>query len=439
MPVLPLPAHDSSDSTADDSSEEMRDGLVVGLQLPDAQRVEVLVHQAISPNSHQEEGGASGDGREVVTDTSIILTDVQEVVSEAGYKTVVANFYARPRVDDSGDAEDSFLCGDPKDGQEEASRAVNTSSRNGPGCSARERSQSAHSKDNTTHIWNEGAGCNLQDGKEERDCVQSKHSNSCSDVQPSLVLRGSQCHETKEGKDRAEALSHGEDGRRPSLKEQKEKLPENAEKCERKPVENVPCCDKRDQLSDCVEKSEKKGVEKDPLGGRKCSDQKDADQLGKESTNGCFGNIFSKKIAVIQLTGKRNSDPQSESQKPVNAFYKSSWDKGQEKRPTVKAKGGRDTGDIGKDRQPSWPADCSVKTGMCEKGVLLQDFVVLSPPCDFSSQDLGEGDSLSMASSTSVDCLDVKDDLTVEHGSSGLSASNSFQGSNLSCDIVTYL
>ncbi|XP_076456869.1 uncharacterized protein LOC143291121 isoform X2 [Babylonia areolata] len=112
VPSLPLPPPlDSSDSMADDSSDEMRDRVMVGLELPDSQRVEVLVHQTVSSSSDQEEGGgACGGGggggttstttttmKEVVTDSAVIVTDVQEVVNESGYTTVVTNVHAKSK------------------------------------------------------------------------------------------------------------------------------------------------------------------------------------------------------------------------------------------------------------------------------------------------------------------------------------------------------
>ena len=712
VPVLPGPVLDSSDSTADydDSSDENRDRIIVGLQLPDSQRVEVLVHRTVGSSSEHEETGAPGNRREVMAESSIIFTDVQEVVDEDGYTTVVANVYARSCDRDlssaafKGEESDSS-----QDSDEEAymhashQNAKHSVTGNSRGHSASEKSNSPTTSKNPSQSDGKskcaevdssflddssrtvlldtpgsrtvlpdtpgsrtvlpdapgsrtvlpdtpgsgtvlpdtpgsgtvlpdtpgsrtvlpdtpGSGTVLPDAPGSRTVLPDspdKAPEGCSDAQQSS---SSKSHERKEvnetddglqqekkaaekesgigkekkasekesgigkekkaseketgvgkekkaaekesgigkekkaseketgvgkekkaaekesgigkekkaseketgvgkekkaaeketgvgkekkaaekesgigkekkaaekesglgkekkaseketgigkekkaaekesgiGKEKKAAEKESGIGKEKKAaeketgvgKEKKEKLCEHAWTSEKREKEAVTCTDRREKQSESGEKKEKRARDKDreSLTNRKPVDQRDTGLLSKENSNGCFGNIFSKKITVIQISGRRNTIPQSEAPKPGNACNVSNksatWEKGHDNSTARKPKAKMDIRDVShfNEKLPCQTSDPSVGSGP-KTGVLLQDFVVISASGDFSSQDWGGGDSTSVSSSLSADEVGgFREEGAGERESSCcLSASDSFRGSNLSCDIVTYL
>ncbi|KAL8585697.1 hypothetical protein ACOMHN_022344 [Nucella lapillus] len=445
VPSFPIPALDSSDSMADDSSDEMRDRVVVGLELPDAQRVEVLVHQTISSSSDQEEGGggASADTREMVTESAVIITDVQEVMNEDGYTTVITNVYAKPRnptthTSPATSSEDS----DEERPSPDERGSSSGSQKDERGSSVLKRSSTSKKEGRKPGVMNEkkleeeGDGCSVD---RDRVSMSGVKMNECNNEdQQNLPPKH---HKTRDKETGPTQEKKPEEAN--VAKEKKEKSGENTEK---KQTECESSAEKKDKEK-ASDSWERKG-EKDPCPCKLPTDQKDIDELSKESTNGCFGNIFSKKISVIQIGNKRNAETPPDTQKPTNASYKSStWEKSQEKPSHHKHKTSMDIQDLScfKEKLSLEASDIYAKPPVYNKGVLLQDFVVLSPPGDFRSSEgvRGESDSLSLASASSVeDAGSGKEG--GEKGGEGsscccLSASDSFRGSNLSCDIVTYL
>ena len=524
VPVLPVPVLDSSDSTADydDSSDENRDRIVVGLQLPDSQRVEVLVHRTVGSSSEHEEAGAPGNGREVMTESSIIFTDVQEVVDEDGYTTVVANVYARSCDRDlsSGAAFKGEESDSSEDSDEEAymhashQNAKRSVTGNSKGHSASEKSNSpttsknpsqSDSKNKCAEVANSflddssrtvladapgsrtvlpdtpgsrtvlpdtpgsgtvlpdtpgsgtvlpdtpGSGTVLPDTPGSRTVLldsPDKAPEGCSVAQQSSSSKSherKEVNETDAGMHQEKKATEKEAG---VGKEKKEKLCEHVWTSEKREKEAVTCTDRREKHSESGEKNEKRVRDKDreSLANRKPVDQRDTGLLSKENSNGCFGNIFSKKITVIQISGRRNTIPQSEAPKPgsvCNVSNKSAtWEKGHDNSTTHKPKAKMDIRDVShfNEKLPCQTSDPPVGLGP-KTGVLLQDFVVISASGDFSSQDWGGGDSTSVSSSLSADEVGgFREEGAGERESSCcLSASDSFRGSNLSCDIVTYL
>ena len=598
VPVLPGPLLDSSDSTADydDSSDENRDHIIVGLQLPDSQRVEVLVHRTVGSSSEHEETGAPGNGREVMAESSIIFTDVQEVVDEDGYTTVVANVYARSCDRDlstaafKGEESDSSQDSD-EEAHMHASRqnARHSVTGNSKGHSASEKSNSPTTSENPSQsdgkskcaeVANSflddssrtvlpdtpgsrtvlpdapgsrtvlpdtpGSGTVLPDTPGSKTVLPDTPGSKTvlpdtpgsktvlpdtpgsetvlldsPDKAPEGYLdaqqsSSSKSHERKEvnetdaglhqekkateketgvskekkateketgvgkekkaveketgvGKEKKATEKETGIGKEKKAieketgvgkekkateketgvgKEKKEKLCEHVWTSEKREKEAVTCTDRREKHSESGEKNEKRVRDKDreSLANRKPVDQRDTGLLSKENSNGCFGNIFSKKITVIQISGRRNTIPQSEAPKPGNVCNVSNksatWEKGHDNSTTHKPKAKMDIRDAShfNEKLPCQTSDPSVGLGP-KTGVLLQDFVVISASGDFSSQDWGGGDSTSVSSSLSADEVGgFREEGAGERESSCcLSASDSFRGSNLSCDIVTYL
>ena len=640
VPVLSGPVLDSSDSTADfdDSSDENRDHIIVGLQLPDSQRVEVLVHRTVGSSSEHEETSAPGNGREVMAESSIIFTDVQEVVDEDGYTTVVANVYARSCDRDlSSAAFEGEESDSSQDSDEEAymhashQNAKHSVTGNSKGHSASEKSNSpttsknpsqSDGKNKCAEVTNSfiddssrtvlpdtpgsrtvlpdtpgsrtvlpdtpgsrtvlpdtpgsrtvlpdtpGSRTVLPDTPGSRTVLPDtpdKAPEACLDAQQSS---SSKSHERKEvnetdaglhqekkaieketdlekekkateketgiskekkafeketgiskekkaveketgvgkekkaveketgvgkekkateketgvgkekkaveketgvgkekkaveketgvGKEKKAVEKETGVGKEKKAieketgvgKEKKEKLCEHAWTSEKREKEAVTCTDRREKHSESGEKNEKRVRDKDreSLANRKPVDQRDTGLLSKENSNGCFGNIFSKKITVIQISGRRNTIPQSEAPKPGNVCNMSNksatWEKGHDNSTTHKPKAKMDIRDVShfNEKLPCQTSDPSVGLGP-KTGVLLQDCVVISASGDFSSQDWGGGDSTSVSSSLSADEVGgFREEGAGERESSCcLSASDSFRGSNLSCDIVTYL
>ena len=410
VPVLPVPALDSSDSAAeyDDSSDENRDHIILGLQLPDSHRVEVLVHRTVGSSSEHEETGGTGEGKEVMTESSVILTDLQEVVGEDGYTTVVANVYAKSRAEDAplgaaleGDGNGSLDDSDEEYGlQTGHENAENSATGKIKGHSMSEKGNLASASENQSQ----------SEGKSKCAAVaDSVHNDKCRTVLSDALSKApgrdsdaerysfSKSHETKEKKLKdADLHQEKKTHERGNVagKEKKEKLSEPAWDNEKKEKEAVTCTERKEKQHESGEKNEKRVRDKDKqsLASHRPADQRDTGQLMKENSNGCFGNIFSKKITVIQISGRRNTVPQSEAPKPGNVCNVTSksatWEKSNDNSSNHKSKTKMDIRDIShfNEKLPCQTSDTPVGFGP-KTGVLLQDFVVISPPGDFSSQD----------------------------------------------------
>ena len=468
--MLPGPALDSSDSTADydDSSDENRDRIIVGLHLPDSQRVEVLVHRTVGSSIDHEEAGARGGGREVVTESSVILTDVHEVVGEDGYTTVVANVYAKSHPSDlaltaatlaeddsdtSGDSDEEYYyrrAGRPNRDASTAAAGKST------GCSVSEKGDSATAAKESQR-QSEGkeseAADSLRDDK-GRTVLSGNAPGTALKIESNAPQNSSsKSHHAKERKEKVPALPQekkASEKENVAGKEKKEKHSEHDGKNEKKEKEGVTSSERKEKHAESAEKHENRPRDKDQESSANRKPVADADQLSKESSNGCFGNIFSKKITVIQISGRRNTVPQSEVPKPgnvCNSTNKSAtWEKsnGNSSSSALKPKNKMDIQDVShfNEKLPRQAYESPVVTGP-KTGVLLQDYVVISSPGDFTSQDCNGEDSASVSSSLSAGegggFRQEEEGARERRSSCCLSASDSFRGSNLSCDIVTYL
>ncbi|KAK7091292.1 hypothetical protein V1264_008996 [Littorina saxatilis] len=444
----------------DDSSDGNRNRVIVGLQLPDSQRVEVLVHRTVCSHGDTEDGSAAVERRDVVTDSSVILTNIQEVLNEDGYTTVVANIHAKAYdtnaaqgcafVLDSSDSSD-----DSEEEREREDKGVSfageSAARTGSSYPLPKRNQAAVSKENHSkrNRANDAAE-NLASDKDRlllsgntHDQGMDTHANSMPMSKPPKEKREK---ETEGVKDKSgnhkDVVLNGD---------QKETQAERSERNEKKQKDAMLPAEKKEKPAESGEKTEKKLRDKDKEApsNRRPAEQREADVLNKENTNGCFGNIFSKKLTVIQIHGRRNTVLESEAQKPGSVYYKSgTWEKSNEKGSNPKHTTTvdiRNTSHFNEklpgEKQSYQTSHTAVGNGY-DKGLLLQDCVVLSPPGDFKSQNWEEADSLSLSSSLSEEEgggeREEVGDVEEESGCC-LSASDSFRGSTLSCDIVTYL
>lgn len=162
------------------------------------------------------------------------------------------------------------------------------------------------------------------------------------------------------------------------------------------------------------------------------TDHNSSDQFAKEGTNGCFGNIFAKKLTALQLSnGHTASDAVLGHQKVPGCNKAATWEKSSERSSRRKHIGSVDFHDPTQCKTTSQPPTSADRV-VSMKGVMLQDCVILNGSDDQEANP-DESDGVSLASSQSLS------DVKRGERSCSLSASEGFRGSTLSCDIVTYL
>lgn len=444
-----------SDSTVDwdDSSDENHDHmrqLVLGLRLPDSQRVEVLVHRPVGSNSDQEEQGATGGGE---GGEPIILTDVQEVTNEDGYTTFVTHIYAK-----QGEGKDAEVLSDISDDSTDTEgedwdgggEPESKSTMKGAGRTrGRNRQQNRQASNSTGAVKREGANGGNSEENEERSA--QKHENKPEDKADnkpgqiscfSLVLNKDGAWKAMDGeksdngflhrlRERRQRDKEKDKEREKEIEKEKEKTKGKEKERERESEKDKVKEKVKEKEGEKEEREQEKVKEKEPSSEEDKTVCDSPDQLAKDGTNGCFGNIFAKKLTALQISNSNHTTSDVVSGRPKMPWRKAAtWEKGSEKGSQHKHISSVDFCDSAprkdKDLFPVYPAQFNVSKG----GLLLQDCLVLS-----GEELLADNDDISVLSSSSVDIA-----APAKGGSAcSLSASEGFRGSTLSCDIVTYL
>lgn len=391
-----------------DESSDRNEQVIIGLELPDSQRVEVLVHRTVGSSGEQEEKGTSGSG-EVVTESSVIVTDIKEVKDENGYTTVITHIYAKPLeknevetrhkavVDQNEEVPKEENTEDSEDGEEyHQPSAINATKKDGY-----QRTSTAP-KGVADFRGNENQTTNFTSGKEEG--TEEKSKNDVKSLSSTLTTK--------------ETPGKNADGEK-NVEGWIQRLTA---------VHSTYSKDKKDK-----EKEKETSVDVEN------ADQSSPSQLTKEDTNGCFGNIFAKKLTVLQLSNNNHSssDIPTNRQRVLWRHKSATWEKSSKNGNNHKHVGTQDT--------------CHVEEDLCKsplpsyhtKGVLLQDCLdLMAPGCDHGSS-ITADESLSVSSlSLSLDDTNAHESMysgKEQESESCLSRSCSFHGSTLSCDVVTYI